>query len=129
MKIHAWVILDNHFRAIVSGSDLAATIGNLKKFTAKKLLDQLVVERREWLRQQLGFFRAAHKTQSDFQVWQEGVHPQALVTDEVMEQKLEYLHNNPVARGMVAAPEHWRYSSAHEWCPGAVPLLRCDPWR
>ncbi len=26
-------------------------------------------------------------------------------------------------------PEHWRYSSAHEWMPGAQPMLRCDPWR
>ena len=47
----------------------------------------------------------------------------------VMVQKLEYLHHNPVARGLVAAPEHWRHSSAHEWCPGVTPLLRCDPWR
>jgi putative transposase len=36
----------------------------------------------------------------------------------MMEQKLEYLHGNPVARGLVAAAEHWRYSSAHEWLEG-----------
>ena len=47
----------------------------------------------------------------------------------MMLQKLEYLHNNPVKRGLVAAPEHWRYSSAHEWLPGAVPALRVDEWR
>jgi putative transposase len=36
----------------------------------------------------------------------------------MMEQKLDYLHGNPVARGLVAAAEHWRYSSAHEWLEG-----------
>jgi drug/metabolite transporter superfamily protein YnfA len=39
LLIHAWVIMDNHFHAIVSGPDLAGTIGNLKKFTAKCLLE------------------------------------------------------------------------------------------
>ena len=28
-----------------------------------------------------------------------------------------------------AAPEHWVYSSAHEWFPGAMPAMRVDPWR
>ncbi len=129
LLIHAWVIMENHFHAIVSGPELAATLGDLKKFTAKRLLEQLAEERREWLLKELQFFRARYKTRSLHQVWQEGSHPQAIVSDAIMQQKLEYLHNNPVKRGWVASPEHWRYSSAHEWCAGAAPVLRCDPWR
>jgi REP element-mobilizing transposase RayT len=129
LKIHAWVILDNHFHAILSGPDLAKTIRDLKRFTARELLAQLKAENGEWLLNQLTFFRAAHKTLSEHQVWQEGVHPQAIEGDEMMRQKLDYLHNNPVKRGWVAAPEHWRYSSAHEWLPGGSPLFRCDSWR
>ncbi|MDB4793419.1 hypothetical protein OAG63_00120 [Methylacidiphilales bacterium] len=87
------------------------------------------MERREWLLNQLAYYRAAHKSSSEHQVWQEGVHPQEISSDEMMLQKLEYLHNNPVKRGYVAAPEHWRYSSAHEWLSGTMPLLICDPWR
>jgi len=52
-----------------------------------------------------------------------------ILSDEMIEQKLEYVHNNPVKRGLVASPEHWRYSSAYEWLPGAIPGLRVDPWR
>ena len=77
----------------------------------------------------LEYFRAKHKTESIHQLWQEGFHPQAIVSDEMMLQKREYLHRNPVKRGFVSAPEHWRYSSAHEWCGSTTPLLRCDPWR
>jgi hypothetical protein len=57
------------------------------------------------------------------------MHPQSISSDEMMRQKLEYLHNNPVKRGFVASPEHWCYSSAHEWLPGASPLMHVDPWR
>ena len=88
-----------------------------------------MMERCDWLLNQLRYFRAKHKLESTHQIWQEGSHPQAMVSDEIMLQKLEYLHNNPVKRGLVALPEHWRYSSAHEWCPGVTPLLRCDAWR
>ena len=129
LRIHAWVILDNHFHAILSGPDLADTLRDLKRFTARSLLSQLQIEKREWLLNQLAFYRAKHKSDSDHQVWQEGSHPQAISTDAVMEQKLDYLHHNPVRRGFVAAPEHWSYSSAHEWLVGTEPPFRCDPWK
>jgi putative transposase len=129
LQIHAWVILDNHFHAILSGPDLSSTLRGLKGFTAQALIEQLRIERREWLLNQLAYYCASHKKMSEHQVWQEGVHPQAIDSDKVMEQKLDYLHDNPVKRGFVAGPEHWRYSSAHEWLVGASPLFICDPWR
>jgi putative transposase len=89
----------------------------------------LKAEHCDWLLNQLSYFRLKHKVESEHQIWQEGFHPQAITSDEMMFQKLEYLHNNPVKRGLVASPEHWRYSSAHEWLVGALPVLRCDEWR
>ena len=129
LKIHAWVILDSHFHAILAAPDLSRVLADLKRHTAHQILELLKTERCEWLLNQFQYFRAAHKVDSTNHTWQEGPHPQAIVSDEIMLQKLEYLHQNPVKRGLVAVPEHWRYSSAHEWCPGVTPLLRCDVWR
>ena len=129
LKIRAWVILDNHIHAILAAPDLPRVMADFKRHTARRILDQLEAERCEWLLEQFAYRRAAHKTESTHQVWQEGFHPQAILDDEMMLQKLEYLHHNPVKRGLVSAPEHWRYSSAHEWDAGAHPVLRCDPWR
>ena len=128
LKIYGWVILDSHFHAILAALELSAILRDLKSFTAQQILAQVGREGRDWLLNQLAYYRAAHK-QTAHQVWQEGSHPQAIMSDVMMEQKLEYLHNNPVKRGLVASPEHWRYSSAHEWLPGAQPVLRCDAWR
>ena len=122
------MILDNHFHAVLTAPDLSAILRDLKSFTAREILRQLAADGREWLLNQLRYFRLEHKP-NEHQVWQEGSHPKAIMTDETMLQKLTYLHNNPVKRGLVSSPEHWRYSSAHEWLPGAMPLLRCDPWR
>jgi putative transposase len=123
--------MENHFHAIVYSPvlSLSRVMADLKKFTTRRILAALKAEHQDWLLDLLAAAKAAHKKASRTQVWQEGYHPQAVYTDKVMLQKLAYLHNNPVRRGWVAAPEHWRYSSAHEWLPGALPLLRCDPWR
>jgi putative transposase len=127
LKIYAWVILDNHFHAILAAPDLSAVLRDLKSFTAYEILKQLAEERRDWLLDRLHFRHASHKP-TEYQVWQEGSHPQVIADDAMMRQKLEYLHNNPVKRGWVTAPEHWRYSSAHEWLGGAQSVLWCDAW-
>jgi putative transposase len=127
LRIYAFVVLDNHFHAIVTAPELAKTLADLKKFTAREIVAQLQSKGRQWLIDQLRYFRGAHKQASTHQVWQEAAIRRRLRA--MMEQKLEYLHNNPVKRGLVASPEHWRYSSAHEWLAGAAPVMRCDRWR
>ena len=129
LRLHGWVIMENHFHAIVTAPALPAVLADLKKFTARRLLAQLASDRRDWLLRLLDEGKAAHKTRSRYQVWQEGFHPQAIHDDAMMIQKLEYIHNNPVRRGWVASPEHWRWSSAHEWLGGVSPVLFCDPWK
>jgi putative transposase len=121
--------MENHFHAVVHSSHLPRVMADLKKFTAGKLLMQIKEERRGWLLDLLATDKAAHTTRSRFQLWQEGYHPQAIYSDKTMQQKMDYIHANAVRGGWVASAEHWRYSSAHEWLPGAVPVIRCDPWR
>ena len=128
LKIHGWVIMPHHFHAIFSAPDLSGVVADIRKFAARSILQQLEETHSEWLLKQFRFLKAGHK-QGSHQVWQEGFHPQAIIGDEMMLQKLDYLHNNPVRSGLVVSPEHWRYSSAHEWMPGGFPLLRCDDWR
>ena len=65
--------------------------------------------------EQLAFYKKAHKTDRAYQFWQEDVHPQFIQNEEMMRQKIEYIHRNPVERGYVDNPEHWRYSSARNY--------------
>jgi len=51
----------------------------------------------------------------DFQLWQQYNHPVELSTNEMMDQRLEYIHNNPVEAGFVTAPENWQWSSAMDY--------------
>jgi hypothetical protein len=60
-------------------------------------------------------------------VWEEGNHPQIIETEAVLRQKVEYIHNNPVKRGYVDLPEHWRYSSARNYL-GQEGLIDVAVW-
>jgi len=75
----------------------------------------------KWLR----LLKARHKHDREYQVWQEGSHPQQIGDDEMMRQKLEYIHDNPVKRGYVDEPTHWRHSSARNYAglPGLFPVV------
>jgi putative transposase len=50
-----------------------------------------------------------------FQFWQEGNHPVELSDNKMMDQKLEYIHNNPVEAGFVDKAEDYVYSSARDY--------------
>ena len=71
--------------------------------------------------------KQAHKRDREYQFWQEGSHAELVCSEAVMRQKLDSVHQNPVQRGYVDLPEHWRYSSARNYL-GQSGLIEIDPW-
>jgi putative transposase len=122
LKIFAYVILENHLHLIAQSEDLGRDIARFKSFTAKGLVQYLAEKNVKQLLYQLAFYKKAHKDDRAYQLWQEGYHPEWIQTDEMMRQKIEYIHQNPVKRGYVDKAEHWRYSSARNYA-GQVGLL------
>ncbi len=115
MKTHAYVIMENHIHLIASSSSLGKEIGKFKSYTARMIIDHLQVNRTGLILKELEYARAQHKKDRTYQFWREGSHPQLIQSEEMPVQKIEYIHNNPVARGYVDDPIHWRYSSAHDY--------------
>ncbi|MCE5267432.1 MAG: transposase [Planctomycetaceae bacterium] len=124
LALYGYVILENHLHLIASAQDLARQIAEFKSFTATKIIELLKAKRVDRLLQQFERLKAKHKDDRAHQFWQEGSHPQQIDGDEIMWQKLEYIHNNPVVRGYVDDPLHWRYSSARNYAGqvGLVPV-------
>jgi putative transposase len=46
-----------------------------------------------------------------------------LISNKFKQQKLDYIHNNPVAAGLVDEPEFYKYSSASDYA-GQKGLLK-----
>jgi putative transposase len=110
---------------MVSADNLSQVIRDFKRHTAKEILAAASQENKQWLLKQFEFYKGVHKGKSQHQVWQEGVHPQAIITEPMLRQKLDYIHYNPVRLGLVDRPEDWRYSSARNYL-GEDSVLEID---
>jgi putative transposase len=115
ITLFAYVVLENHLHFIASADDLTNEVANFKSYTARQIIDLLQQCNARSTLEQLAFLKKHHKTDRTYQLWQEGSHPQQITSDEMMQQKLEYIHYNPVKRGYVDDPVHWRYSSARNY--------------
>ena len=115
LRLHAYVILDNHLHLVASSDNLSQVIRDFKRHTAKEILAAARQDDKQWLLKQFEFFKSLHKGDSQHQVWQEGFHPQAITTEEMLRQKLDYISYNPVRLGLVDHPGEWRYSSARDY--------------
>ena len=129
VRIFGYVVMENHLHWIAASENLAAHVRQFKSFTARRIIDELERSGFATILQELSFFKLRHKTDQAVQLWQEGSHPEQIQNDAMMLQKLEYVHNNPVRRGYVDDPVHWRYSSARDY-QGITGLLPVDKdWR
>jgi len=130
MVVHAYVLMENHLHLIALAEDLSREVAAFKSFTARKIIDFLQTTGRTWYLHQLKFYKLQHKDDRDYQVWQEGSHPEQIISLDMLLKKLEYIHFNPVKRGYVDMPEHWRYSSARDYLgeSGILPITVIDPW-
>ncbi len=118
LKIIAYVIMDNHFHAILEAENLSDKIKAIKGFTAREIVKQLEIDNNKWILDQLHFYKKKYKIKSTYQIWQEGVHPQLIENHDVALQKINYIHFNPVKKGFIAKPEYWTFSSASNYANG-----------
>ena len=133
LQIHAWVMMTNHLHLICSiknGGDLGQVMRNFKSYTAMKLIDAVInnpkESRREWLLDLFEKHGKANSSNHRFQIWQHENHPFLLESEFFYNQRLNYLHYNPVVTGFVSEPYHWLYSSTNEYFNGIKGLLELE---
>jgi putative transposase len=126
LQVYAYVILENHLHMLLQSRQLDRDMARFKSYTAKQLIAYLSENNVTAILEQLAFYKKAHKDDRAYQFWQEGYHPEWIQNEEMMRQKVDYVHQNPVKRGYVDLPEHWRYSSARNYLgqPGLLEVCR-----
>ncbi len=125
LHIHAYCIMTSHVHLILSveeGFVLSDVIRDMKSHTStqmKKAIAQHPGESRKpwllWMCQRAG---SKNKRNTDFQFWLQHNHPIELNTMPMIEQRLAYIHDNPVEAGFVDDPTAWRWSSCRAYETG-----------
>lgn len=129
LVIYAWCLMSNHMHLIVSAKEenLGDILRDFKKFTSRTILNEVIQNKREsrkkWL---LDIFRRQGLKSSRnkvYQLWCHDNHPKELFSERFTEQKLHYIHNNPVAAGLVEKAEDYLLSSAKNYHLGEKSLI------
>ena len=123
--IYAWILMTNHLHAIVrsTGENKVSDIWrDFKKFTSKEIIRTMLVEntesRREWMLNRFEYAGKNDKKIKQYKFWQDGNDAQEIYLNDYFDQKLNYIHQNPVKAELVNRAEDYRYSLAVDYSGG-----------
>jgi len=108
--IYGFVIMSNHFHLIwqmVDDHIREEVQRDFLKYTGQQILKQLRNEKSEMLKELL-----VQTKDRKYQVWNRNSLGIPLWSPSVFNQKLEYIHNNPIKARLYKYPEDYKYSSA-----------------
>ena len=119
LELFAYVIMSNHIHLMARGEsgDLSGFIRDFKNYTSRKFLemiDKSTESRREWMK--IVFeYHGMYMNKQINQIWTHENHAELIYSQKFIEQKIEYIHNNPVRAGLVEEPYDYIYSSARNY--------------
>jgi putative transposase len=119
LELCAYCIMSSHVHMIIGRNgepSLQGIIRDIKKYTSVKITEAIRDNPQEsrkglflWLFERAGR-RNINNEKNQF--WQQHSHPVELNTNEMIDRRLDYIHNNPVEAGIVLSAEDYLYSSA-----------------
>ncbi|PJB15270.1 MAG: transposase [Flavobacteriales bacterium CG_4_9_14_3_um_filter_32_8] len=119
LEVFAYVIMSNHIHLIARQKEgkLNEVIRDFKSFTAKKIIQDIEnnanESRKDWLLHLFKYHAKFKKQNTTYQFWQKTSHPTELFNAVIFDQKVDYIHNNPIKNGCVTNAESYAFSSAN----------------
>ncbi|WP_094573026.1 REP-associated tyrosine transposase [Mucilaginibacter xinganensis] len=123
LNVYAYVIITNHIHLVANVRDgsLGEVLGRFKSYTSKKLFELIAnnagESRREWMIKAFEHAGKYNPLNENHQFWQNGNYPVLLYSPAVIDQKIDYIHENPVKAGFVGAAHDYWYSSSNPESP------------
>lgn len=122
VQIWAYVVMPDHVHLLVYPGEAAAAMSRfvqaVKQPVARQAIDYLAVHAPDWLARIT--VREGPRVRHRF--WQPGGGYDRNITSlETLRAMIDYIHANPVRRGLVADPLDWEWSSAR-WYAGLHPV-------
>ena len=130
MSLFAFVLMPSHLHAILKPKErtIGGLLQNFGSFTAHEIIKQL---RRNSRNDLLEFFHQQRRDRRhQHSVWQD-IQAKNVYSAEFLWEKIEYIHNNPIAKEwkMAEVRADYRYSSACFYDRDETPIIEVDDVR
>jgi putative transposase len=116
-RLLGWMLMPDHFHLLLQPQPAETTpliLKGLKEQTAARILKTLHENpQHPWRRKMLARLRLPPTVhdESHYRLWQRRFYPFNVSSEEKRREKLNYMHGNPVKRGLVSSPGDWLWSS------------------
>ena len=114
--------MPSHIHLIAKTEDdvsLSDVLRDFKSNTSKQIIKMIeeshTESRREWLLYMFEFYGKKNAHNVKYQFWQQNNHAFDLFSNKFIDQKVNYIHNNPVEARIVTEPHFYVYSSANQF--------------
>lgn len=123
--LYAWVLMPNHAHLLIREPEGGAVDGVLR--TLKLGLAKRVINR--WIELEAPILDRLVDARGVRRFWQRGGgYDRNIYSREEFDEKIGYIHANPVRAGLVERPTDWAWGSARWWDGKRDGEIACDGW-
>lgn len=121
LKLYAWCLMTNHIHLVCQVEEpgkMSDFLRDFKKHTAKQILAEIQLcdeSRRDWILYRFEYAGKFDNRIENYRFWQDKSHPIELVSTKMIDERINYIHQNPVKAGFVERAEDYLYSSARNY--------------
>ncbi|QDH79039.1 transposase [Echinicola soli] len=122
LELYAWVLMSNHLHLLGRTREpfrISDFIRDFKKYVAARILDSLgresIESRRSWMLSRMKFRGGQVKRVLNYKFWEDDNRAIWIESNKFLEQKLHYIHENPVNAMIVEEPKEYLFSSARDY--------------
>jgi len=129
LLLYGFVIMTNHIHLLAQSDkkhNLSDIIRDFKHYTTLEIKRLLIKDKRQYILRLIKHSFSKKENQK-FQIWQRENYPELIESIKFFEQKLNYIHDNPVRKNYVQKPEDWLYSSARNYYLNDNSLIAINP--
>ena len=110
-EIIAFVYMPSHIHFIITmneGESISDYLRDFKKYTSKQIKSRLLASDKKGLYTQL-------QELGKYKFWMDRFDSQIILTEKILNIKINYIHYNPLKAGLVNEIDEWKFSSAYKY--------------
>lgn len=125
LRTFGYVVMTNHMHLMAQCKDMIEFTKGFKSYTTKEIKELLKKDNRKYLFNLLKNSKI-NRNRQKFKIWNSKNWPELVESEDFFNQKLDYIHENPVVKGYVEKEEDWLYSSARNFILDDHSIIKVD---
>lgn len=126
-RLYAWVVMPEHVHLLLQTGSHQLTVKAILRRLKSPFAQQVV---KRWRKLDANILRRLNDSSGRTRFWQPGGgYDRNIYSDHELLEKINYIHDNPVRRGLIGTQNEYRWSSArwydgdHSWGPPLDPIV------